>query len=265
AENAAGLITGSIDAVEMTSLSNLYGGIDPYSLSDYYRYLNCGYFIAAVGGTDKMVATTAVGTVRTYARIPSGRAFTYDTWLESVRAGNTFVTYGPLMEFTVNGKIAGSRLAMKAGGGTLDVTWKLASVTVPMTKVELVVNGEVRESQSIKPDSDAGHWSLKIDRSTWVALMVRGNYADKPEIIAAHSSPVMIQVAGTPFFSGVDAMTMLDQIEGALAYLDTVGTRAEDAVYKRLRLKLTGAHRQLHNELHQRGQFHEHTPATQHG
>ena len=50
-ENAAGLIEGVIDAVEMTSWGNLYGGIDPYSLSDYYRYLNCGHFIVAVGGT----------------------------------------------------------------------------------------------------------------------------------------------------------------------------------------------------------------------
>lgn len=265
-ENAADLITGSIDAVEMTAapLGNLYGGIDPYSLSDYYRYLNCGYFVAAVGGTDKMAATTAVGAVRTYARIPDGRAFTYDTWLQAVRAGNTFVTYGPLMEFTVDGRIPGTKLALKSGGGTLDVTWKLASVTVPMSKVELVVNGEVRESRSVRPDSDSGHWSVRIDRSSWIALMVRGNYPDKPEIIAAHSSPVMIQVGDSPFFSAIDAMTMLDQIEGALAYLDTVGTRAEDEIYKRLRLKLTSAHRRLHNELHKQGQYHEHTEAKQH-
>ncbi len=263
-ENAAGLINGSIDAVEMTAWGNLYAGIDPYSLSDYYRYLNCGYFIAAVGGTDKMTATTAVGTVRTYARIPEGREFTYDGWLEAVQSGHTFVTYGPLMEFSVDGRAPGSRMEMKSGGGTLDVAWEVASVTVPMSKVELVVNGEVRESRSVKPDQDSGHWSVRIDRSSWVALMVRGHYADKPEIIAAHSSPVMIRVENSPFFSALDAVTILDQVEGALAYLDTVGTRAEDEVYKRLRLKLTSAHRKLHNELHTRGQYHEHTPVTEH-
>lgn len=263
-ENAAGLINGSIDAVEMTAWGNLYAGIDPYSLSDYYRYLNCGYFIAAVGGTDKMTATTAVGTVRTYARIPEGREFTYDGWLEAVRTGHTFVTYGPLMEFSVDGRAPGSRMEMKSTGGTLDVAWEVASVTVPMSKVELVVNGEVRESRSVKPGQDSGHWSVRIDRSSWVALMVRGHYADKPEIIAAHSSPVMIRVENSPFFSALDAVTILDQIEGALAYLDTVGTRAEDEVYKRLRLKLTSAHRKLHNELHTRGQYHEHTPVTEH-
>jgi hypothetical protein len=105
---------------------------------------------------------------------------------------------------------------------------------------------------------------VRVERSSWLALLVRGHYPDKPEIIAAHSSPVMAAVEGTPFFSGLDAVTILDQIEGALAYLDTVGTRAEDAVYKRLRLRLTSAHRTLHNQLHARGQFHEHTPLTKH-
>ena len=61
AEHAASLVSGDIDAIEMTSWGNLYAGIDPYSLSDWYRYLNCGYLVAAVGGTDKMSATTAVG------------------------------------------------------------------------------------------------------------------------------------------------------------------------------------------------------------
>ena len=264
AENAAGLITGAIDAVEWSSLGNLYGGIDPYSLSDYYRYLNCGHFVAAVGGTDKMTAATAVGAIRTYARLGAGSEFTYESWLQAVRAGHTFATYGPLMEFSVNGQPAGARMDMQSGGGTLDVAWEVASVTVPMSKVELVVNGEVRESRSVRPDRDSGHWSVRIDRSSWVALMVRGHYADKPEIIAAHSSPVMVRVEGSRFFSALDAVSILDQIEGALAYLDTVGTRAEEAVYKRMRLKLTSIHRTLHNELHQRGQFHEHTPVTRH-
>jgi len=264
AENAAGLIGRSIDAVEMTSWGNLYAGIDPYSLSDYYRYLNCGYFITAVGGTDKMSATTAVGTVRTYARITRDREFTYDSWKESIRAGRTFVTYGPLMEFAVDGQPAGSTIEMKSGGGTVDVTWELASVTVPMSKVELVVNGEIRESRSVRPEQDAGSWRTRIDRSSWLALMVRGHYPDKPEIIAAHSSPVMVRVDGSMFFSAADAVTILDQIEGALAYIDTIGTRAEDEVYKRIRLKLTAAYRSLHNELHQHGHYHEHTPFTRH-
>ena len=97
-----------------------------------------------------------------------------------------------------------------------------------------------------------------------MALLVRGHYADKPEIIAAHSSPVMVDVEGAPFFAAADALTILEQVEGALAYFDTVGTRAETAAYRRMRLVLTSAHRALHNRLHQHGVLHEHTSATDH-
>jgi hypothetical protein len=60
--------------------------------------------------------------------------------------------------------------------------------------------------------------------------------------------------------AAADAVTILEQVEGALAYLDTIGTRAEDRAYKRMRLVLLGAHRELHNRLHQMGHFHEHIP-----
>ncbi len=45
-----------------------------------------------------------------------------------------------------------------------------------------------------------------------------GHYHDKPEIIAAHSSLVMVDVASSAFHSAADALTILEQIEGALAY-----------------------------------------------
>lgn len=264
AEHAATIIGGDVDAIEMASWGNLYGGIDPYSLSDWYRYLNCGYFVPAVGGTDKMLASTAVGAIRTYAHIPPDREFTYAHWMEAVKGGHTFVTYGPLLEFSVEGKPAGAWIDLKHRGGTVDVTWTAASVTMPMSRVDLVVNGEIRESKSVKSKEASGHWSVKVERSSWLALLVRGHYVDKPEVIAAHSSPVMVRVEGTPFFAPADAVTLLEQIEGALAYLDTVGTRAETKRYKEMRLVLTSAHRTLHNRLHEKGHYHEHTHATDH-
>ncbi|MBD3177813.1 MAG: hypothetical protein GF320_21780 [Armatimonadia bacterium] len=264
AEHAAAIISGDIDGIEMTSWMNLYAGIDPYALSDWYRYLNCGYFVPAVGGTDKMQAETAVGAIRTYAKLTEGAELSYDAWKDAIRSGQTFVTYGPLMDFAVEGKPPGQRIAMGAGGGTVDVTWSLASVTVPMSRVELMVNGEIRESLEVDPWSAEGSWSVPVERSSWIALLVRGHYEDKPEIIAAHSSPVMVDVEGSEFFAAADAVTILDQIEGALAYLDTIGTRAETKAYRRMRMVLTGAYRSLHNRMHQRGDYHEHTHATDH-
>jgi hypothetical protein len=211
-----------------------------------------------------MSANTAVGTVRTYARLDPNEPFTYEAWMAALRRAETFVTYGPLLEYAVEGQPPGSRIEMSASGGTVDVTWQVASVTVPMSRVELVVNGEIRESVAVAPDQAAGSWPVKVDSSSWLALLVRGHYADKPEIIAAHSSPVMIGVEGSPMLAAADAVTILDQIEGALAYLDTIGTRAEDTAYKRMRLVLTSAHRSLHNRMHQLGTYHDHTAVADH-
>jgi len=263
-ENAAAIVSGNVDGIEITSWSSLYGGIDPYSLTDWYRYLNCGYFVAAVGGTDKMGANTAVGTVRTYAKLNENREFTYNEWKNAVRNGQTFVTYGPLLNFIVDGKTMGDRIEMSPNGGILDVSWSVASVTVPISRVELIVNGEIRESQSVSSEKGEGNWSVKVEKSSWLALLVRGHYKDKPEIIAAHSSPVMVEVKGSKMYSEVDALTILDQIEGSLAYLDTIGTKADDVSYKRMRLLLESTHRKVHNQMHQMGYFHKHSPLSDH-
>ena len=265
-EGAAAIVLDRIDGVEMTAWGNLYGGISAYSLSDWYRYLNCGYFVAAVGGTDKMSANTAVGTVRTYARLQEDQEFSFDAWKKAIRSGRTFATYGPLMEFSVEGQPSGSRIKLNATGGTLNVEWKLATVTVPLSKAELVVNGETRDVINISPDDQetAGSFSVRADKSSWIALRVRGCYADKHEMIAAHSSPVMVEVEGTDFFAAADAMTILEQIEGAIAFIDTVATPAQAKAYKAVKMTLTNAHRSLHNRMHNAGMFHDHSPVDKH-
>ncbi len=164
----------------------------------------------------------------------------------------------------MEGRSPGSRIEMSASGGTVDVEWEAASVTVPMSRVDLIVNGEIRESQSTRPEQGRGHWAVRLDKSSWLALLVRGHYSDKPEIITAHSTPVMVELPGSPFLAAADAVTILDQIEGSLAYLDTVGTRAETKAYRRMRMVLTAAHRTLHNRMHQIGRYHEHTPKDDH-
>ena len=68
------------------------------------------------------------------------------------------MTLGPLVDFTVDGKPAGTRIEMSRSGGTVDVAWIAESVMIPMARVELIVNGEVRESKSIDARRDSGSW-----------------------------------------------------------------------------------------------------------
>jgi hypothetical protein len=174
------------------------------------------------------------------------------------------VTVGPLLEFSADGRPMGSRIRMGSGGGTVDFEWRVATVTMPATKVELIVNGTIAESVGVRGREASGVFRVPLKRSSWAALLVRGCYRDKPEIVAAHSSPVMIEVDGTPFFAEADAMTILAQIEGAIAYLDTMAVRGDPRRHKAMRLVLTSAHRSLHNRLHREGVFHGHGPLTDH-
>jgi hypothetical protein len=265
AEGAASLVMNLIDGVEMTSWGDFFLGISPYSLSDWYRYLNCGYFVPAVGGTDKMSAGMPVGGVRTYALIKDG-PFTYENWKAAVRNGRTFVTHGPLLDFHVNGQEMGSTVLLGLEGGTLDVDWQVSSVTIPATRIELVVNGEVREIKLLDPEKtdQCGSWQVRFADSGWAAVRVRGKHPDRQEVIAAHSGVIVVKTGDRPIFSKMDAMTILEQIEGATAYVRNLGSRADEMQYRKLMSGLTAAHRKLHNQMHQQGLFHNHTPVDDH-
>ena len=55
-----------------------------------------------------------------------------------------------------------------------------------------------------------------------------------------------------------------DEIEGVKAYVETLGTRAEEETYNQIMMTLTSAHRQLHNRMHNNGIYHDHTVIDEH-
>ncbi len=110
----------------------------------------------------------------------------------------------------------------------------------------------------------SGSTELKIADSTWVALRVRGSYRGQHGEIAAHTSAVQVLVEGKPLFSKHDATAILEQIEGAIAYVDTIAPRPEALRYKQLRATLEAAHNRLHQRMHQQGIYHDHIPLHDH-
>jgi hypothetical protein len=90
-ELAAEIALGKIDAVEFFQRSSAFNTLQ---ILDWYRYLNCGYRLPTVGGTDKMGAYMPVGANRTYAYL-GDQAFNFANWAKAVRSGNTFSTTGP--------------------------------------------------------------------------------------------------------------------------------------------------------------------------
>ena len=266
-ERAADIVLGVVDAMEMMTFNPCDAQLNPYGIADWYRYLNLGYRLPVVGGSDKMAAASQLGGVRTYTQLGE-REFTYANWMAALRAGNTFVTVGPLAELTVEGRAPGSTVDLPAGGGTVTVQWRIESVSVPISKVEVICGGVVVEEIDAGGTLNAsGSAAVTVDRSTWLALRVRGSYrgpSERSPDIAAHTSAVQVRVDGARPFSAHDAGLILDQIEGALAYVDTIAPRPEARRYRQLRATLEGAWNRLHQTMHRNGVFHGHTPLHDH-
>jgi hypothetical protein len=148
AELAADIVLGKIDAVELYPYGEHFNTL---RFLDWYRYLNCGYRLPAVGGTDKMGAYMPAGANRTYAYLGQSE-FTFANFAKAVRSGNTFMTTGPLLIFQVDGQVPGAEIKLGTGGGTVEVQVEAKSF-VPFHRLEVVLNGKVvasREEQAVQ-------------------------------------------------------------------------------------------------------------------
>ncbi len=265
AERAADIVLGLTHAIEMMSFNPFDAQITPYGLLDWYRYLNLGYQIPIVGGSDKMSAASLLGGIRTYAHLGE-REFSYENWMAAVKGGNTFVTVGPLLELEVAGLSPGGRLDLPVGGGTVDLAWRVESAALPIEKIEVVVGGFAMEAQSVDGAlKTAGGASVFVNESNWIALRVRGSHGGRAGEIAAHSSCVQVRVDGARPFKREDAIAVLEQIEGAIAYVDTLAPRAAARQYKKIRAAIEAAHNRLHQLMHRQGIYHKHNPLHEHG
>ena len=126
-EDPVPIIKGLVDALEI-----LYTDKATFATEEWYRYLNCGYRVAVVGGTDKMSAEMALGRLRTYACLAPDKPFSYESWSEAVRAGRTVTTNGPLIRLAVEGQTIGDTISMPKGGGTVDVEAEATSFLPPI-------------------------------------------------------------------------------------------------------------------------------------
>ena len=147
---------------------------------EYYGYLNDGFRVPLVGGTDKMTADVPVGLYRTYAKT-GDEEFTFDAWCRAVRAGRTFLSGGPLLRFAVDGHEPGDTVRI-SGPGTVSVS-AVAESIFPIGTLEVIVNGEV--VASTEEPSSARRLELerdvRVDGDSWLAARCGGpHYWDGP-------------------------------------------------------------------------------------
>jgi hypothetical protein len=228
-EPAALIATGRADAVEMINFSM-------YAHNEYYRYLNCGYRLPLVGGTDKMSSEVPVGLYRTYVRIPDDEEFTYESWCRNLRAGRTFQSGGPIINLTVDGHQVGDVVPLPGNGGTVEVeAW--AESILPLHRLEIVQQGRVIASTEESKGARRLHLRVTVPVSahTWLAARAGGpgytNAVTHHDVwrrgIMAHTSPVYLAVGGEWWLHDADtAAYMLTLMEGSLAYIRTRSRQA---------------------------------------
>jgi len=241
---------GQLDGIELRNFGNAAAGsLDEFCYREWYRYLNCGYRVGAVGGTDKMSAGMPVGAARTYARLDPDDEFTFANWAKAVRAGRTFTTSGPLITLAVDGRGMGEEIKLPAGGGTIEVRAEAKSLW-PMRMLEVIVNGRIAAATT--DEKGARTLSLKapihIRRSSWIAarcgsrLQVHDCW---PIHLGAHTSPVYVAAGDGAMFSPGDAAYMLTLIDGGLTFLDTLSVRYDEGRHQQMKAVYEKARREI--------------------
>jgi hypothetical protein len=226
-EPAVLVSTGRADAVEMIRS-------DPFNHLEYYRYLNAGYRIPLVGGTDKMSSEVAVGQYRTYVFVPSDEEFSYDSWCHNLRAGRTFLSGGPLLECSVDGAAIGDTVKLPASGGTVEVHARAQSI-LPIHTLQVIHNGEVVADTTDLHGTRELNLQAQVGVSGpgWICARVGGpNYQQLKHHdvwnrgIFAHTSPIYLACGDRSDPADRDSLQyMLTLVEGSLEYVRRTAPR----------------------------------------
>ncbi|MBY8824133.1 CehA/McbA family metallohydrolase [Sphingomonas colocasiae] len=186
-------LAGEVDAIELACLWT-----DELGTAElWYRLLNLGLTIAPTGGSDTMHnlhRTMAVGSTRVYAkpREPLGMA----SFLDAVRAGRSFVTNGPMIDFTAGDAGPGAAIP---GGRRIPFAID-AFTTAPVDHVEILVNGRVVRSYGALEGSGRYAGEIDVPMGGWIAARIRGGapaWPSQDSYQFAHSAPIWLGARGS--------------------------------------------------------------------
>jgi hypothetical protein len=254
AEIAADIVSGRIDAVEMQALTP---GIDGPSIREWYRFLNLGYRLPIVGGTDKMSAEIPLGAIRTYARLAPDEPPSFDAWATAVRAGRTFVSSGTFIDLAVDGCGPGDVLSTGRGGGSVEVRASAWAAQPVIDRIELIHDGRVVADTAVR-GGERGSLSARVEvtRSGWIAARATSNeliLSGFSTAMGAHSSPVYVDVPDRPAWDADDAAAIATIIDGAQTWIERAAVVGSPADRARLAAPLAASRATLDARGRERG------------
>lgn len=252
-ESEANWILGKLDAM------NIYDGGQRAGYNQrFYALLNAGLKVPFSTGTDWFMYDFS----RVY--VPLEKTLTTKNWLDSLSAGRSFITNGPLFEFKVNQQSIGDVVKLK-NASRVTISGRILGRT-NFEKAELIHNGIVIQTFKAKPN--AGHFSVditldkQIEESGWLALRIPPPVReDKNEVVPVnlfgrklygHTSPIYVEVAGRPHFNKKAALKMLKGLRTAQEQIAKQGKFADQQAKARVLEVYEDAHEELNSRLKKR-------------
>jgi len=211
-----------------------------YGFLTYYALLDCGFHLSPTAGTANGVHPVPLGFSRVYVHLPRG--FGYGAWINGLKAGQSFVTTGPMLFATVNGEDPGfgfKNPTQVKDRQRFSVKGEVVSVD-PIDKLEVVVNGEV--VRTVHPTSRRGQTgaqesqfeeTVELERSGWIAARCWEERA-QGLFRFAHTAPWFVEAAGQPQQPRrEEAEYLVQQVEAEIARSGPVLSSAAMEEYRR--------------------------------
>ncbi|MBM3956500.1 MAG: CehA/McbA family metallohydrolase [Gemmatimonadetes bacterium] len=205
-------------------VASILGKVDAMNLFDpwwqdteydiWYRLLNCGVKLPASTGSDWFVCSAN----RVYAK--TRPEFDYESWMQALRDGRTFVTNGPALDIAVDGRGPGETVQARPGGSvTARVEW---SSHYAVHRVDVIANGSPVHTRSFPDGSARGSFecNVPVGSDGWMAARIGSNSRDSfAQAIWAHTSPVYVDAGGAaPPERAADAAWFARQIDESLSW-----------------------------------------------
>ena len=201
------MVLGEIDTADILTHTRL-----PQTLKLWYSLLNCGFRLPATAGTDRIAPEEPVGHQRVYVKL--GGPLTYPGWMEGLRQGRSFVTNGPMVSLSLDGRGPGETLTLSKSK-VLRVEARGRSLR-PFERLEIVVNGRVAASVPARDQGRRAELSLDLpaDQSLWIAARCMGGSPEETSIwthpLFAHANPVYVDYAGRKLADPESGCYLLD-------------------------------------------------------
>jgi hypothetical protein len=253
--HAQGAVTGYAHVMGPRTSAPKGAALDiPYKLVDFFEvmqfgvagterwfdFLNLGYKLAPSAGTDYMWDFTLPGAERSYVHVDE--PFTLQAWFDGLKRGETFVTNGPMLEFTVNGNPMGSVLQLKAGDNiTIQASASINPDIDYLDSMELIEQGEV--IQTVKAES-ANETTLTLRYETtaqhgsWFVVRANGKQPRDPQRAQrfgegpaklALSGAIYVYVDGKSFWKPSEVPKIVGQLKKDMEQLMAPETGNDNA------------------------------------